>query len=268
MFNNPSIQSTILKFNGNQFSWLSGFGIYSSLNTSYYYAMDWDANELFILNDEWKLLSSKSFTHPAYMISINNSLYITGTHNVSKVDQDLNILIKYNPGGIPNYGGISYNPSNGLIYVVANQFNEYQVFNLDLTLIRRFSTSPHRPWSITESSNQLYVGTYDSGVILVYRNETIINQFNGCDGNSVTLTSILLDPNDYMATSCSHPTNKLHIFSPNGSFTGKSLTTPAGPSYIGFDSKGRFIQISAREIRIYLQLKEKSNPQIDLFSSS
>ena len=72
---------------------------------------------------------------------------MTGNLNVWKLDQDLNILINYNPtGGTPLYRGISYNPSNGLIYVVAYYFlNEIQVFNLDLTLIRSFSTSPLNP---------------------------------------------------------------------------------------------------------------------------
>ena len=81
---------------------------------------------------------------------------MTGWGNIWKLDQNLNILINYNPG---IYRGISYHPSNGLIYVVAYWLYETQVFNLDLTFIRRFSTSPNRPWSIAESSSQLYLGT-------------------------------------------------------------------------------------------------------------
>ena len=70
---------------------------------------------------------------------------MTGNYNVWKVDQDLNILIEYNPSvGFPAFRGISYNPSNWLIYVVAINLKEIQVFNLDLILIRRISTSPHR----------------------------------------------------------------------------------------------------------------------------
>ena len=212
--------------------------------------MDSAANKTFILNDEWELISSKSFTYPLYMISIDNSLYMTGRYNVWKVDQDLNILINYNPGGKSYYNGISYNPSNGLIYIAENWLKEIQVLNLDLFLIRRISTSPHEPWSITVSSNKLYVGT-SGGIVLVY-NEEIINQvIDGCNGNITLLTSIYFDPNGYMGTSCDHPINKLFLFSPNGSFTGKSITTKYAPSYIGFDSKGRFIQISYFEISIY-----------------
>ena len=249
MFSNPTIQSTFNELNGNSFGWLFGFGMYSSPNTTYYYVMDPGSDRVYILNDEWKLTLFKAFSYPLYMITIGNSLYMTGYFNVWKLDQDLNILINYNPGGNPSYRGISYKPSNSLIYVVASSLKEIQVFNLSHTFIRRLSSSPHIPWSITESSNQLYVGT-TLGIILVYKNEIILNQFNHCDGNSVWLTLIFFDQNGYMATSCDNPTNRLYLYSPNGSFTGKSLTIPIGTNYIGFDSKGRFIQISDKRISI------------------
>jgi hypothetical protein len=94
------------------------------------------------------------------------------------------------------------------------------------------------------------VGT-TGGMILVYQNEIPINQFNGCNGNSDAVTSILFDPTGYMATSCSNATNKLYLFSPDGSFTGQSIATPSSSRYICFDSKGRFILISAKQITIY-----------------
>ena len=250
MFTDPGIQSTINQFNGNAFNLLRGFGMYSSPDTVYYYVMDWGADKVFILNDEWSFISSKEFYHPWNMISIDNSLYMTGISNVWKVDQDLNILIEYNASGsTPYYRGIIYNPSNGLIYVAAQNLNKIQIFDLDLTLIRRISTSPHYPFSIVISSNQLYVGA-DEGMILVYENDILINQFNGCDGNSDSLHSILFDTNGYMATACDR-TSKLYLFSHDGSYTGKSITSPDRPHYIGFDSKGRFIQISSGQISIY-----------------
>ena len=153
MFTNSTIQSTFNKLNGNLFGEIVGFGMYSSSNTTYYYVMGGGANKVLILNDKWSFISFKVFTYPTYMINIGNSLYMTGAFNVWKVDQDLNILINYQPGGY--YYGISYNPSNSLIYVAAQGLNEIKVFNLNLTLIRSFSTSPHNPFSITESANKL-----------------------------------------------------------------------------------------------------------------
>ena len=249
MFNNRTIKSTFDEFNGSSFAELFGFGIYSSSDTVFYYVINYGANKVYILNDEWELISFKTFFYPAYMISIGNSLYMTGDVNLWKVDQDLNILINYKPtGGYPDYRGISNSPSNGLIYVAACELKEIQVFNLDLNFIRRLSTEPHQPWSIAESSNQFYVGTKE-GMILVYQNEIIIKQFNGCNGNSNLLSSILFDQNGYMATCCDN--DKLYLFSPNGSFTGKSLRTPYIPLHIGFDSKGQLIQILENQITIY-----------------
>ena len=253
MYTDPGIQSTINQFNGNAFNGLRGFELYSSPDTVYYYVMDWGASKVFILNDQWSFISSKVFTYLHNMISIGNSLYMIGSDNVWKLDQDLNILINYNPDVYPfspEYTGISYNPSNGLIYVASANLREILSFNLDLTLIRSFSTLEYNPYSITFSSNQLYVGT-TRGIIFVYKNEILINQFDGCNGNTVIVSSILFDPNGHMATSCSYPTNTLYLFTPDGSFTDKSIKTPSIPDYIGFDSKGRFILILDGQISIY-----------------
>ena len=57
------------------------------------------------------------------MISTDYSLFMIGDYNFWKLDKDLNILIEYNPGDYPYYAGISYNPSNGFIYVVAKNLN-------------------------------------------------------------------------------------------------------------------------------------------------
>ena len=98
------------------FGWLAGFGMYSSFNITYYYLMDWTASKIYILNDKWVSISSRTFSYPSYMISIGNSLYMNGQKNFGKVDQYFNILINYNPtGGIPSYVRISYNSFNGLI---------------------------------------------------------------------------------------------------------------------------------------------------------
>ena len=93
MFDNQTtIQSIITQFNGDSFGKLVGFGIYSSAHRTYYYVLDWGARTVYILNDHWSFIASKFFNSPINMISIDNSLYMTGYYNVWKVDQDLNIL--------------------------------------------------------------------------------------------------------------------------------------------------------------------------------
>ena len=118
MFTNSSIESTFNQINGNSFRYLGGFGMYSSPDTVFYYIMDYWDDKVFILNDDLSFITSKSFYYPYYMISIGNSLYMTGYSNVWKVDKDLNILINSNPGTYPWYMGISYNPSNITYYML------------------------------------------------------------------------------------------------------------------------------------------------------
>ena len=72
----------------------------------------------------------------------------------------------------------------------------------------------------------------------------------GSDSDSDLLTSILIDPNGYMAFQFKFD-SRIFLYSPNGSFTGSSLTTPQYSANICFDSKGRFIQFSKKQITIY-----------------
>ena len=78
MLSHPTIQLTIDQFNGESFDQLFCFGMYSSINATYYYAMDYRANKVYTLNDEWKLVSFKTFTNPSYMINSGISLCMTG----------------------------------------------------------------------------------------------------------------------------------------------------------------------------------------------
>ena len=95
----------------------------------------------------------------------------------------------------------------------------------------------------------MYVGT-SNGTILLIVNEVIIRTFNGCNGNAVILSYILFDKCGLMATSC-QTINQLYLYYPNGTYHGKNVITPVSPYYIGYDSKGHFVQISLRQISIY-----------------
>jgi hypothetical protein len=77
----------------------------------------------------------------------------------------------------------------------------------------------------------------------------IIRTFKGCDVNSDFLTYILFDQCGLMATSCNK--EHLYLYYPNGTYSGKHLTTPKGPQYIGYDSNAHFVQISDKQISVY-----------------
>ena len=220
----------------------------SSFNASFY-VMDYIANKVFILNENWSFLSFKTFPDPTFMITVETSLYMTGNLNLWKLDLNLNVLIQYNATvTVPGYRGLYFNPTNRFLYVAPHYLTVIHVFDLNLTLSHSFSTSPYYPYSITGYNNLLYIGT-NNGTVLVVQNQTIVNQFNGCGGNGVWLKSILFDQYGYCATSCNN--NKLYLLFANGTYTGKTIVTPNDPKFIGFDSKGHFIQISVNQITIY-----------------
>ena len=249
MFVNATIQSNITQLNGGSFTSIFGFGMMSSSINYSYYVTDFAANKVYILNDNWSFVSFKTFTNPAYMITVENSLYMTGESNIWKLNENLNTLIQYNDTTVPGYRGLYFNSTNRLLYVAPNSISaEIHVFDLNLTLNHRFSISSYIPWSITGYNNQLYIGT-SSGTVILVQKEVIVNQFKGCGDVNRILTSMLFDEDGYFATSCNDGSSFL-IFV-NGTFTGKSITTPIYFKYFGSDSKDHFILISDYQITIY-----------------
>jgi hypothetical protein len=211
-----------------------------------YYIPDWQNNKIYILNDEYQFISQKSIYYPIGIISIGNNMYISGYANVWKTDKDLNVLLQFNK--ISGYYDIYYNSTNSLMYITAFYSNSIHVFDLNLNLVDTISTPPFNPWSISGLNNRLYAG-YNDGSILVIENKQIINNFNGCGGTIAFVTSIIFDQSGYMATSCI--TGKLYLYDNILSFTGKSISTAINPISNAFDSKGRFVVVSANQISIY-----------------
>ena len=220
----------------------------SSFYSSFYVISD--SSKVNKLNDNWSFVSFKEFRMPMFMISVENSLYMTGTKNVWKLDKDLNILIQYNGTSTVTYFGLYFNSTNSLLYVVEVHSREIHVLNLNLTLIHSFSTKAYQAKSINGYNNQMYIGT-SIGEVIVLQNEVIVKEFDGCDGKRDVVTSMLFDEYGYFATSCWGKSNRLYLLFANGTYTGKNITTPILPHYIGFDSKGHFIQISSKQITLY-----------------
>ena len=139
MLSNSTIESNITQFNGTAFSWLGGFGMmFSSCNASFY-VMDFSANIVFILNENWSFLSFKTFTYPAYMITVGKSLYLTGESNLWKLDLNLNVLIQYTETVTVWYRGVYFNSTNRFLYVAPFALTVIHVFDLNPTLSHSFS---------------------------------------------------------------------------------------------------------------------------------
>jgi len=245
VFTNFSINISITSLNGNIFSMLQGFGMMCDFNTSYY-VVDYTGNKIYTLDDNYKYVSMTTFTSPTYMTNVNSSLYIAGQSNIWKTDKYLNILMVYTESGA-KYRGIYYDSTENLLYLPPIVYTYFQAFDLNLNLNYTVSVSPKNPRSLAKYNNEIFVGT-TSGSVLVVANKIVIRSFTACSSGSIS--SIVFDKNGLMAISC-ESINLVNLYSYNGTFTGKSLTIPANPTYLGFDSKGHFVVISKTQISVY-----------------
>ena len=227
------------------FTFLTGFGSLFDLNTTYY-ALDYSANRIIIFDSNWQYLTFKNFTGPAYMITVNNSLYISCNNNVYKTDKYLNITSQYN--SYDCYRGLYYNSSNNTIYVSGG--SKIYIFDLNLTLVDSIQTKTYQLYSLQGYKNYIYAGTHNSSCLLVIENKVIIQIYPIC--NSGTLTSILIDHFGYIVLSCNIDKKVYLYYSSNMTYTNKSLTY-AGvyPHFINFDSNDQFVIISTSLIDIF-----------------
>ena len=243
---NYTLQDTIKTYSGMNFSWLIGFGYLVDTNTTYY-ALDYGANRIIIFDENWKYLTYKNLNKPAYMITVNASLIISGNNNIYKTDKYMNNVNLYNnPSAL--YRGLYFNSSSNSIYVAVNTRSAIDVLDLNLTLVDSIPTSTYQPWSIQGYKNYIYVGT-TSGHLLVIENKVIIKSFPVCGAN-LTLSSILIDQFDYMVLNC-FPYYGYIYYRANISYTGMKRTYAMKTRFTTFDSNSHLILISYNEINIY-----------------
>jgi hypothetical protein len=240
------MKTPINTLNRSKIIYLQGFGMMVDFNTSYY-IMDELANRTYLLNDNYDYVTDRTFTFPQYMVTINSILFITGKSNIWKTDKYLNVLFTHTESGGANYNGIYYNCTFNLIYVAPTGYTYIQVFDLNLTLNHTISVSPNNPRSFDEYNNELYVGTSQS-IVLVIVNKIVLRNFTVCSSSSIF--SLVIDNSGLIAMVC-YSNNLVNLYYYNGTSTGKSLTTPVSPTYVGFDSKGRFVLLSQYQISIY-----------------
>jgi hypothetical protein len=214
-------------------------------NTSYYVTDYW-GHIIFLLDDNYDYVTNKTFIHPAYMLTINSNLYITGYSSIWKTDKYLNVLETYTSTGA-NYRGIYFNSTENLIYIADSYNSDFLIFNMNLSLEYKVSVSPYYPYSFSEYNNELYIGT-TSNMVIVVDNKVIIRNFSACSGS--TLNFIYSNNFGLMAINC-ETINEINFYYSNGTYTGKSLATFQKPVYVGFDSKGRFVIILKNQISIY-----------------
>jgi hypothetical protein len=246
VFSNYIIKTSINSLGGTILTWSSGFGMMVDFNTSYY-VIDYSANRIYLLNDDFAYVAMKTFSTPNYMITVSSSLYITGNKNIWKTDKYLNILMTYSSTTVANYNGILFNYTENLIYVTPFTYTYLEVFDLNLNLKSIISVSPHNPRSLAEYNNALYVGTMVD-LVLVVLNKAIIRSFTAC--SSTRVSSMIFDEFGLVAIAC-RDNNLVKLFHSNGTYTTKNFVSTTKPMYAGFDSKCRFIVSLSTILRIY-----------------
>ena len=91
LFGNWYFISSYNQINSTNFSYAAGFAMFTPSN-SYYYVSDANLNTIFIFYESWSYISSKVFTSPVYLITIGSNLYVVGSSNIWKLDQNLIIF--------------------------------------------------------------------------------------------------------------------------------------------------------------------------------
>ena len=217
-------------------------------NQTLYYVTNYANGLIFAFDENWNNLFNKSsFASAVYIAVRDDILYISGQANIWKTDKDLNVLIQYNTVGTPYYG-IYYNSSNDFIYSAAVYSYAIQIFDSNLTLNYSITTLSYYPWSIVVNNNQMFVGVMFSGIILVISDNQIINQFNGCSGNSVTVYGLIIDEINNIAAGCSD--NQMYLNSINGTYK-NAIPLAMQPRYFSFDSNSKILIVTDTEIDIY-----------------
>ncbi len=209
------------------------------------YITDYYNHRIIVYSKNWKYSFSKKFEYPYSMIWKNNYLFIAGEYYIYKTDKYLNLIKQYS---LYESRGI-YSNSNYL-YVVTYYYNRIYQFDINLNLITYFQIeSSYSFYTINGYDNKLYIGCY-GGQILVVENQVVVQNFKGCNGDYDYVTSIAFDKYGYMATTCYY-TSRIHIYTVNGIYTNKSVTTPNYPRNVAFDSQNMMVVVSDYQITFY-----------------
>ncbi len=183
--------------------------------------------------------------NPFSITSINNELFITTTNGIYKTDNSFNIVKSYILTDA-SYSSIYHNYISDILYVASFSYKRIDLFYRNLTFISSISFT-NQPYALTEKNGKLYVG-FNDGVISVVENNLVIKNITTlCIG---WITSIVIDANEFMAVLC-YNNNILYLYTTNGSYTGKNVTTPSLPIYMNYDHYGHFIIAGKYQINVY-----------------
>ena len=157
----------------------------------------------------------------------------------------MNLVGSYNRTGAW-YTNIYHNYTTDILYVTDTS-NGIDLFYRNLTYISYISFS-NKAYALTETNDKLYVGLY-GGTISVLNNNLVVKNFPVLCTEWISF--ILIDTNYLMSVLCYSNLGMLYLYTTNGSYTGKSMTTPTYPRFMSYDLNGHFIIAGYNQIYIY-----------------
>jgi hypothetical protein len=183
---------------------------------------------------------------PYSIQSINNELFIAAFDGIYKLDKSFS-LVKYYNRTSSVYTSIYHNRTSDILYVASfGSNNRIDLFYRNLNFINSLSFT-NSPYALTETNGKLYVGL-SGGVISVLENNLVVKTITTlCTG---TITSIVIDINELMAALC-YSNNMLYLYTTNGSYTGKNMTTPSNSRFMNYDLNGHLIIAGQSQINLY-----------------
>jgi hypothetical protein len=216
-----------------------------------YYICDTLGQKLVKFSSTWSYLTWITYSIEVnFVIAVNNSntleIFYSSRDFVAKLNSNLNYLSQhwYTKA---SYQGLFYNKTGDYILACSAGYNLiYFLSRNNLAMIKYISTSPYTPTDIKEYNGVLYVGTFNSTVLII-ENEVIVSNFmTTCP----IILSLSIDILGNIAVVCN--SNVILMYSKNGTYSGISWASPiAGTSNIAFDNTGNIILSAAAGVFIY-----------------
>ena len=164
-------------------------------------------------------------------------IYISHEHGINRLNSSLDrVLTVSNNTLFGGIRGIWYNNTADEIHLFTQDHNKVYLFNRDLNYTGYYNITCKSTY-VTEQSGIIYAAAANPyGRIMMIKDKTVINEFPTPD----IVIRLLFDNYGILAILC--PNNMTYLYYPNGTYTGKSWTSPIdGSTNFGFDPFGNFI---------------------------
>ena len=205
---------------------------------------------VYLYDLNWKYNATFAFPNILYAIVVNNFYYFSTCNNAHGVygivktsTSSPNVDNHY--GSINGvYRGLYFDESSSRIVAAGWKSNMVDVLDLSLSLV--MSISVQQPHSIRMYNSKIYVGEWNTGIIVVITNGTVATYASKCTSE---LSNINVDSAGYFVISC-HSNGIAYLYDSNLQYTNKS-TAVSGIFDTNLDLNNRLAICSLTNVFIY-----------------